>query len=165
MHKIRVILDTQEDVLRTLLVDSSSNLKEIQKVIVSAFGFNEQEMASFYRTDDEWNQGEEIPLFNISKGGKDTSMISYTLHETLSSIHDKLIYVYDFFSMWTFYVEVIDITTNILDDLPKVILSVGDVPKESPNKEFVADKNFDFDDKEEFKSYFESLDDLDLDSF
>lgn len=165
MYKIRVILDTQEDVLRTLLVNNTLNLEELHIAIAKAFGFNGQEMASFYRTDEEWNQGEEIPLFNMAEAGHGISMRDCSLTDTLPMVQNKLIYVYDFLSMWTFYVEVVDINTEISDIATKTILAIGDVPEEAPNKEFVADNSFNFDDEDEFKDEFDSLDDIDFDTY
>ena len=74
MYKIRVILDTKEDVIRTILVDSDLNLEDLHLTIAKSFGFKGQEMASFYRTDNEWTQGEEIPLFNMEEVGEGISM-------------------------------------------------------------------------------------------
>ena len=49
-------------------------------------------------------------------------------------------------------------------DLPKTILSVGEVPETAPEKEFISDDvSFDFED--ELKSEFENLDDIDLDNY
>lgn len=160
MYKIRVILDTQEDVIRTVLIDNATNLKSLHLTIAESFGFDGREMASFYRTDHEWNQGGEIPLFNMSEAGEGISMENSFIRKTLPEVNDKLIYVYDFLSMWTFYVEVIEITNTSSPDLPKTILVVGEVPDEVPEKEFVAD-NFD----EDFEDEFDSLDDMDFDNY
>ncbi len=103
MYKIRIILDTKEDVIRTILIENSLNLEDLHITIAKSFGFKGQEMASFYRTDDEWTQGEEIPLFNMEEVGEGISMQSFFLEETLPELNDKLIYVYDFLKMWTFY--------------------------------------------------------------
>lgn len=140
MYKIRVILDTKEDVIRTILVDNSINLEDLHFTIAKAFGFEGQEMASFYRTDDEWNQGEEIPLFDMAEAGAGISMATCLLTETLAKQSSKLIYVYDFLNMWTFYVETLEIGSETATDLPKTILSVGEIPSEAPEKEFIADK-------------------------
>ena len=167
MYKIRVILDTEEDVIRTLLVERSINLETLHLSIAEAFGFDGKEMASFYRSDDDWNQGDEIPLFNMSEAGEGISMQNSFIRKTLPNVNDKLIYVYDFFSMWTFYVEVIEISEASDNDLPKTILSVGEIPAEAPEKAFVAD-NFSDDLDDEFGGFddeFESLDDIDFDSF
>ena len=139
MYKIRVILDTKEDVIRTILVDDNINLEQLHFTIAKSFGFEGQEMASFYRTDDEWNQGEEIPLFNMSEAGEGISMLICKLNETLPIENSKLIYVYDFLNMWTFYVDVIEISLDKRGDLPQTILTVGEIPNEAPDKEFVAE--------------------------
>ena len=84
------------------------------------------------------------------------------------SYMSKLIDVYDFLKMWTFYVETINVSTASQEDLPKTIVAVGEIPKEAPEKEFIAEKidnafNDEYDD--EFKDEFESLDDIDFDQY
>ncbi|GAB7257574.1 hypothetical protein [uncultured Polaribacter sp.] len=163
MYKIRVILDTKEDILRTIIVNNSFNLEDLHFTIAKSFGFEGQEMASFYRTDDEWNQGEEIPLFNMAEAGEGISMQTCVLKDTLPNVNDKLIYVYDFLNMWTFYVDVVDISTDEKQDLPQTILSVGEIPKEAPEKEFVADKlESEFDEDED---HFDPFDDFDFNEY
>lgn len=148
MYKIRAILDTEEDVIRTILVDNTINLESLHTIIANSFGFEGHEMASFYRADENWNQGEEIPLFNMAEAGEDISMQNCILNETLPEENDKLIYVYDFLKMWTFYVDVIEISQGKSKDLPKTILSVGEIPKEAPEKQFVAEEfGSDFEDE------------------
>lgn len=168
MYKIRIILDTKEDVIRTILFDADINLENLHRNIAKSFGFKGQEMASFYRTDSEWTQGEEIPLFNMEESGEGISMETCILKDVLPQEDDKLIYVYDFLKMWTFYVETINVSTISQEDLPKTILAVGEIPKEAPEKEFIAEKsdnafNDEYDD--EFKDEFESLDDIDFDQY
>ncbi|QMU65217.1 MAG: hypothetical protein GKR88_13550 [Flavobacteriaceae bacterium] len=153
MYKIRIVLDTQEDVIRTLLVNDTITLEELHFAIVDAFGFNDKEMASFYLTDDNWSQGEEIPLFNMSDNPATPAMGTCILNEVLPNISDKLIYVYDFLKMWVFYVEIIDILPAKSTDAPKTILAVGEIPKEKPLKEFNTE------------SYEESIDDDISDEF
>ncbi|CAL2101826.1 conserved protein of unknown function [Tenacibaculum sp. 190130A14a] len=159
MYKVRVILDTQEDVIRTLMVNEKETLESLHFTIAKAFGFDGQEMASFYRTDEEWNQGEEIPLFNMAEAGEGISMATCVLNETLPKVHDKLIYVYDFLHMWAFYVEVIEVSSQEIDEA-KLLLSVGEVPAEAQEKEFKSEdimKGFD----DEFKDEFDDLDRID----
>lgn len=164
MYKVRVILDTKKDVIRTLIVDEQKTLEQLHFSIANSFGFDGQEMASFYRTDHEWNQGEEIPLFNMAEAGEGVSMATCVIKETLPNPNDKLIYVYDFFAMWTFYVEVIELSDEKITE-HKVVLSVGEIPKEVEEKEFKADKlGNDYDENDSFDD-FERLDDFDFDNY
>lgn len=166
MYKIRVILDTKEDVIRTVLVDNNLNLEDLHLIIAKSFGFEGLEMASFYRTDDEWNQGEEIPLFNMAEAGEGISMQTCILDSTLPNENDKLIYVYDFLNMWTFYVDVVEISDDKREDLPQTILSVGEIPQEAPEKEFKADKLEDeFGDEGDIDDEFGHYDDFDFNEY
>ena len=162
IYKVRAILDVEKDVIRDILIDSSNNLEDLHKIIAKAFGFNGQEMASFYTSDTDWNQGEEIPLFDMSDAGESISMQSCILKDTLQNKEDKLIYVYDFMSMWTFYIELSD--NNIEESItaPKVVFAFGDAPEEAPEKAFEAEINLD--DEEEFdnQDIFDNIDDFDF---
>lgn len=159
MYKIRVILDTKKDVIRTLVLNQSKSLEDLHADITKSFGFNGQEMASFYRTDENWNQGQEIPLFDMSENQKELSMATCSIEEVLPNTNDKLIYVYDFFKMWTFYVDVIEQSDQIITDT-KIILTVGEIPDKAPEKEFIATKEEDDDFNDGFIN-FENIEDFD----
>jgi hypothetical protein len=161
-YKIRVILDVEDDVFRDLIVEERINLEELHFTIAKSFGFKGQEMASFYRTDDDWEQGEEIPLFEMSEDGSSSSMSTCITSDILKKEGDKLIYVYDFFSMWTFFVELAEITESSDENLPMIALSFGNVPEEAPEKKFIGEGLADDLDVFDDESDFEHIDDIDL---
>jgi len=160
IYKIRLILDTKEDVIRDIVIGYNDTLEDLHNAITNAFGFDGVEMAAFYLTDNEWNQGEEIPLFNMSETGESISMQNFTLKDVLPEEKNKLIYVYDFFSMWTFYVELMTIEENTNQfELPSLLFSVGVVPDEAPDKEFKSERT---DGNDDYSS-FDNFDDFDFD--
>jgi hypothetical protein len=63
--------------------------------------------------------------------------------------------------MWTFYVDVVEISPEKRNDLPKIILEVGEIPKEAPEKEFIADNPNEKDDDDEFDIF----DDFDFNEY
>lgn len=167
-YKLRVILDVEEDVFRDILIEESQNLEQLHLTLATVFGFNGQEMASFYRTDESWDQGEEIPLFDMSDDGSALSMQNCMINDMLKFENDKLIYIYDFFSMWTFFVELKEINVKTDKELPYTLLSFGDTPEEAPEKNFEADDSFD--EIDEFDDLFnreelDNIDDLDIENF
>jgi len=164
-YKIRIILDVEEDVFRDIVVNESTNLEDLQFFIAKSFGFNGQEMASFYKSNNEWEQGDEIPLFDMSEDDIDISMSNCLLNSVLKKTGDKLIYVYDFFSMWTFFVELSEITTKEEKNTPYIALSFGHPPEKAPDKEFKADKSYDDDDYFLDNDDFDNIDDIDFDNY
>jgi len=143
IYKVRVIADIEEDVARDIAIRSSANLEDLHNVITNAFGFDGSEMASFYKADNEWNQGDEIPLYDVSdKQNSDIkTMSAYNLNDLFSQQNDKLIYVYDFFLMWTFLIELIEIRSyNNEQDIPKILYSLGNLPNDDPEKHFEGKK-------------------------
>ncbi len=159
IYKIRIILDTKEDIFRDIEIEAENSLEDLHNAITQAFGFLGDEMASFYTCDEKWNQLEEIALFDMSEKGSDVRLMNETfLEDVLTKDSPKLIYVYDFLSMWTFFVELADIVENVEGfDYPHVLFSFGELPDSPPEKNFESDPTFDFEEP------FESYDDLDFD--
>ena len=167
-YKFRVILDVEGDVFRDIIVADNIHLEELHFTIAKSFGFKGQEMASFYRSDENWEQGDEIPLFDMSEDGEADSMSKYQITDTFKSEGDKLIYVYDFMSMWTFFVELADMSVAIEENLPIVAISIGNAPDEAPEKEFTSEDILGDDDEFDIfndESKFDNIDDIDLDNY
>ena len=142
IYRIRVILDVKEDVLRDIEIDETATLEDLHHAVTQAFGFLGNEMASFYATNDEWEQGEEMPLESM-----DIAQPNYgeTLLNTIFSaeVH-KLLYIYDFLNLWTFFVELMETAEkDNLKGYPSLIFSHGEVPETPPDKDFVAEQNYD----------------------
>jgi len=148
IYRFRVILDndTEEDIFRDLEIRETDTLEDLHNIITQSFGFDGSEMASFYISDDEWNQGEEIALFDMNEGTNEVKLMNETLLEdTVHEVQTKLIYVYDFMSMWTFYVELAEIVEEAEGmDYPNLMFVKGQVPETAPEKSFEADTD-DFD--------------------
>lgn len=160
VYKIRVILNTEEDVIRDIAIDTSASLEELHNAITNSFGFTGEEMASFYRSDETWVQGEEHPLFDMSEGvDQKIQMREVILGDALLRENDKMIYVYDFFNMWSFYVELIQ--SDFIHDsteLPSLLFSLGVVPNDAPEIQFESEDlsadDFEEDELEEFDDEF-----------
>ncbi len=170
IYRFRIILDTDEDVFRDIEIQASATLEDFHNAIVQAFGFDGQEMASFYKSNEFWEEGEEICLFDLGEEpGKIRIMSDTFLDEVVSEEETKLIYVYDFLSMWTFMVELADIG-EVEDGVmyPNLMYVHGQIPAIAPEKEFTSEKiggedDFDSDFDEEFDLDPEDYDSLGFD--
>lgn len=160
IYKIRIILDAEEDIFRDIEIQENVSMEDLHNAITQAFGFLGNEMASFYTCDEEWNQEEEIALFDMSENGSDLRLMNQViLSEVLNEFSPKLIYVYDFLSMWTFFVELADTTEKVDGQAyPNMLFSYGALPDSAPEKMFEADESeFDFD------NTLDNYEDLDFD--
>ena len=104
-----------------------------------------------------WNQGQEISLFDLSEDASSQLMSDTIINSIVYEMQPKLIYVYDFFNLWTFYVELAEIVEEIDGaSYPNLLFSKGQIPEVAPEKLFESE---DLDDFNEFD------DDLDIDDY
>jgi len=171
VFKFRIVLDVLDDVFRDIEIEDNQSLEDLHNSIIQAFGFIGDEMASFYKSDDEWTQGQEISLFTFEEGtNRPQVMADFELKNLFSRDNTKMIYVYDFLNMWTFYVELADIEeVDRSKTYPNLMFSQGHLPEAPPDKQFKAEKEG-FDDPDDFDDDFDNLDmdnldDLDLDKY
>lgn len=166
IYKLRIILDTEQDVIREIAINQSDSLEDLHHAMVNAFGFDGSEMASFYMSDQDWNEGAEIPLYDMSENGDAVTMNHFKISDVIDNEKTKLIYVYDFLSMWSFFVELVEIIEDVKEyELPALLFTLGVIPSEAPEKEFVSealdgsnpDENIDID-SDEFD--FDNFDEL-----
>lgn len=160
IYRFRIILDndTEDDIFRDIEIRKTDTLEDLHNAITQSFGFDGSEMASFYLSDNDWNQGEEISLFDVSDSLESVRLMHETTIESVTNEDNtKLIYVYDFLSMWTFLVELGEIVDEAEGaDYPNLLFVHGQIPTEAPVKEFRAESDDDFD---------EYNDEIDLDGY
>lgn len=132
--RIRTILDVEDDVIRDIEIDEKFLLKDLHDLIIKSYGFEGKEMASFYKTNKRWEQGDEMSLFDLGIG-KDYSNDS--LNTIFNAENNRLLYVYDFLELWTFFIEVMEVSEiNKNTKYPNLVFSKGKVPENSPSKIF-----------------------------
>ncbi|WP_163399372.1 plasmid pRiA4b ORF-3 family protein [Flavobacterium fluviatile] len=163
VYKFRVILDAEEDIFRDIAILEDDTLEDLHNAIFNAFGFDGSEVASFYTCDDTWNQEDEIPLFDTGDvPGEIRTMNDYPLSSILDKQNTKIIYVYDFISMWTFLVELAAIEDEQVGaTYPETLFSHGEMPAEAIEKNFEADDMH----NDIYGEFEDDLDEDDLDMF
>lgn len=180
--KFRVLVDSLKDheVFRDIIINDDASFESLYTCILDSFGFDNNEMASFFVSDHEWNKGEEISLMDLSFGEQEDApktMSDTLIRHTLESPKQRYILVYDFLNMWFFLLELQEVLSEEVDT-PSVVLSVGEITedmrkegnKSSEGLQFETEKmdiSTDFDFGEDFdddylSDGFENIDDLDL---
>jgi hypothetical protein len=140
INQLRVILETdKDDVYRDIEIEDDATLEDLHNVIVQSFDFEGYEPAAFYLTDEELNQGLEIPLFNFDETKPVNNLMSNTLiKDVLSPQSPNLLYVYDFLNMWRFLVNLMDQKEEKEPGIeyPIVVQARGLRPEEAPDIQF-----------------------------
>ncbi len=156
--KLRIILDTDEDVLRDVELNAAHGLIDLHHLIIDAFQLERGELASFFSSNEDWEQGEEIGIVELSISGSDTTrtMSEFTVSEFLTDTGDRMLYVYDYLNLWTFFIEVLSSEKGEVT-IPAVLASIGERPKSAPEKEMKADSHED--------DFDEDSDDFDEDDY
>ena len=150
-YSITIYLESKEDIIRKVEIDSQNSLLELHKLIVDSFKLHKNELASFYSTNNDLELLEEIPLFSFEENNKSSNMDDTTIENILDIKSDRLIYIYDYMLMWRFLVELTDNQGEIQKAV--CIKSVGEIPEEAP--EII------FDQSEKEESYDDSIDEED----
>ena len=172
-YYIRIILDSKEDVFKDMVVNEEKSLFDLHQFIKTSFNLPGNELASYYTATQDWEQNEEeIPLENFSEDQELATMHDFQIKQILPTKEDKLIYVYDLFSLWTFFIEVVKITNEKVKGM-EVNFSFGEMPKEAPEKLmnqangqtfFYEEEDFFDQDDEDFDSEeLEGLNEFDMD--
>ena len=180
--KFRVLFDSvkNEEVFRDIAINEGLTFEQFYMAILDAFELPNDQMASFFVSDLDWNKGEEISLMDMSFGGQDdetpVQMSDVMIREKITSPSQRLILVHDFLNMFIFLIELQEILDADVNDA-ELLLSVGKVPQQLNEKtvenldemRFETEINKDFSDYElddfddEFGGEnFENIDDLDI---
>jgi hypothetical protein len=164
IYRLRVILDndTEDDIFRDIELDKNCNLEDFHNTITQSFGFEGNEMASFYLTDQEWNQGEEISLFDLGELDQSNRLMTDVLVDSvINKTNTRLIYVYDFLNLWTFLIELVEIvgmTSGV--NYPNLIYSNGQIPTKAPEKNFKSENIFEDEESEDEVDNYDDYEDF-----
>ena len=84
IYRFRAILDhdNKEDIFRDIEIRKTDTFEDLFNVLTQSFGFDGSEMASFYISDDQWQQGQEIALFDMGEN-EDIRLMNETIIEDI----------------------------------------------------------------------------------
>ena len=139
IYRFRTVLDhdQKEDIFRDIEIRKTDTFEDLHNVLTQSFGFDGSEMASFYISNEHWEQGQEIALFDMGQTQDVKKMNETILEDLIDAKNTKLIYIYDFLNMWTFLVELGEIVEEAQGtDYPNLLFVCGQVPEEAPEKQF-----------------------------
>lgn len=94
IYKVRVILDAKDSVFRDIEIKDKQTLWNLHLGIKSAFSLQGEELSSFYFSDEEWTEGNAIPLEDMSDEGDGETMSDIYLNEAFPEKGAKMLFKY-----------------------------------------------------------------------
>lgn len=138
IYKVRVILDThnaKEQIFRDIEIKDKQTLWNLHLGIKSAFSLQGEELSSFYYADEDWAEGQAIPLEDMSDDGDGETMSDVYLNEAFPKVGSKMHFKYGLLDLWEFFCELLEIAEEKpAVNYPITIFRFGNVPLKAPSK-------------------------------
>ncbi|HCB63262.1 MAG: hypothetical protein A2W93_11175 [Bacteroidetes bacterium GWF2_43_63] len=134
-YKFRITSDENDEFLREIDVLANQTFEDFHKCLVRTCKLAGNELASFYLCDNQWRKRREITLVDMSMDDDEEKsaesniiMKDGKLNQVINDPHQKLIYVYDYLSMYTLYIELMKIgTADLTMHFPLISKEISDI--------------------------------------
>lgn len=109
--RFRIYWEDDDSVYRDVAIKHTQHFADLHGAILKSFEFDSRHMATFYRSNDNWQRGREISLEKYEKDYKAEPLImsETIIGSEISNPNQKFIYEYDFNKFWHFMVELITV--------------------------------------------------------
>lgn len=169
--KFRIISTEIDGFVRDIEISSDMSFYDLHLAIQAACDYDEGIMAAFYTSGKEWNRGQEIVLQIMDEEEQKNALLmkNISISEYIKSKGDRLLYLYDFFSVRYLFIEVVNLREKTQSDeyieYPVCTLSEGKPPQQILVDD-ITDICYEDDVREEFDDFedmgFDNIDDYNL---
>jgi hypothetical protein len=170
--KYRIISGEDDEFVRDIELKSKDNFESLHEAIQTACDYDGAMMCTFYLSNKNWDKLQEIAEAKFDEEAQvDVMLMCETKLDNLSPEKgQRFIYIYDFFSVRSFFIEIVNIRETTTDDenleFPICTLSHGLAPKQIFIDDDIPD-DFDSEDPEDFfdnpeEFGFDNIDDYDI---
>ncbi len=133
-YRFRVTFEDYDDVTRDIEIRSTQTFEELHYAIQNAIGFDVSKPTSFFLSDDNWKKGKEITTRELRDDESETasSVKNSRLCDFIIDPHQKIYYLFDASSHWTFRIELVKINREEETgaSYPRCVKSAGEAPKQ-----------------------------------
>jgi hypothetical protein len=142
--KFRVYFEEDESIYRDIAIRHTQKFSELHETILKAYEFDSKHKATFYRSNDNWQQGREITLEVYDKPYKAPPLLmaETTIGSEIKIPNQKFLYLYDFNKNWSFLIELINVSKEENPKLsyPAVVRTEGIGPSQYGTKGLLGEK-------------------------
>lgn len=132
LYRIKLISGEVDGFLREYLIDSESSFLDLNKIILSSCGYND-DMTTFFLCEDDWERLQQVTREDMGEGMYDKEayvMADTLLCDLIEGEGQKLEFVFDPFGERSFYLKVTEEVLGQDLDEPEVVRERGDAPQQ-----------------------------------
>lgn len=133
IYKFRIISDEIKEFAREMLIQDSSTFLDFHHCLQENLVYDPKQLASFFITNQSWEKKVQITLIDMMDEESENVLImeNEKLGNHITKQGDRLLYIFDFFSERSFFIELTEVI-NIPDKntAPKIIFSHGEAPEQ-----------------------------------
>lgn len=107
VYKFCIVSDEVDNFKREIAIDSDDTFFRLRNAILESVGYTKDQMDSFFICDDDWTKEKEITLTDMgTDSDQDIWLMEDTpLSELIEDDGQKLIYVFDYMTERSFFME------------------------------------------------------------
>ncbi|BEG98002.1 IS1096 element passenger TnpR family protein [Bacteroides sedimenti] len=165
VYRFTIISDEIDDFVREIQIDSEATFYDFHEAIIKSVGYADDQMTSFFICDDDWEKEKEITLEDMDKSSDEDNWImkDTLLSDLIEDEKQKLIYVFDYMTERSFFIELTEIITGKDLKTAACTKKAGEAPKQMIDFEEMTAANTSIDLDENFYGD-ESYDSEDFDA-
>lgn len=136
VYKIRVILDTKDNIFRDVEIKDKQTLWNLHLGIKSAFSLPGDDLSVFNILDEEGIVVKSVPLEDMSDEGGGEIASDVYISEAFEKVGDKVQFQYGFMDLWEFFCELVEESEDKPSvNYPITVYRFGNVPLKAPAKQ------------------------------
>lgn len=130
LFRFLILSDEVDDFKCEIVIDSEATFLDLQNAILDSVGYTKDQMTSFFICDDDWSKKTEITLVEMDTSSEvDSYVMDETpLEELLEDEEQKVLFVFDYFTERSFFMELREMITGKSLKDPFVKRMEGDAP-------------------------------------
>lgn len=143
IYRIKLVSEEADGFVREIKIDSDATFLDLNKAILDACGYPDDQMTSFYLCDEDWERGAQVTREDMNDSASDVDvfvMDQTQLSELIDDEGQRLQFVFDPFSDRCFSLVVKELLPGEDLDAPVVSRSKGTAPKQIEQLDFSLPK-------------------------
>jgi hypothetical protein len=165
IYYFRAITNELDDFVLDIAIDSNALFLDLHLFIQSMLDYDDQQMTSFFITDDEWHKEQEITLIDMmEEQSASLVMDQIKLEDLITDVKQRMLYAFDLFVERVLFMELTHVEQGSLKQ-PVCTRKTGSPPPQLLEDNFSFDNDISEDPflaDDELDDYFEQ-DDFDGD--